>query len=73
MSVHGKPQSPLVTKESGCWLESGRRESNPRSQLGDQIELLEDKTHFTRAVRGATLGIKTSELHVAHLDGTVVG
>ena len=34
VSVHGKPQSPLVTRESAGWLESGRRESNPRSQLG---------------------------------------
>ena len=33
-SNHGNSQSPLVTEESAGWLESGRRESNPRSQLG---------------------------------------
>jgi hypothetical protein len=35
VSVHGNSQSPLLTKESVGWLESGRRESNPRSQLGN--------------------------------------
>ena len=37
-SNHGNSQSPLFTRESVGWLESGRRESNPRSQLGNRAE-----------------------------------
>ena len=39
VSVHGNSESPLFTRESADWLESGRRESNPRSQLGKLTSL----------------------------------